>query len=177
MYHMYLPNMKFSDGEIYLCVTSPYIKELWQSWSIQVYLLLHLFLWLFLTYGPSITTSEVLQKLFYMMLNRIEKFKSSIQHLNTWNRDWNHWVENYKHDKPLGRTMTQGIAMDQTWHFHTYIPVRLLWYIVCFSWMNLCVWKRHVWSIAGYRVTIVTKEEFQDVSERTLCNVFSSKGI
>ncbi len=41
-------------------------------------------------------------------------------------------------------------AMDQTWHFHTYIPVKTH-YSVCFSWMNLCVWKCHVWSIADIR--------------------------
>ncbi len=65
-------------------------------------------------------------------------------------------------------------AMDQTWHFHTYIPVRFdenrgqiswkmgdkIWFswmkfpvqkltiLFVFSWMDLCVWKRHVWSIA-----------------------------
>ena len=63
------------------------------------------------------------------------------------------------------------LAMDQTWHFHghkfrktskihsskilttqqgitrgvstTFFPI-----LEVFSWMNLCLWKRHVWSIA-----------------------------
>ena len=55
-------------------------------------------------------------------------------------------------------------AMDQTWRFHVhkFIPEkqpkqgRILYsflykihpYFGGFSWMNLCLWKRHVWSIA-----------------------------
>ena len=88
--------------------------------------------------------------LYDLMTHSVKFHMGSFTHEN-WSKRWVNFMYETSHvnwsDERDGHMWK---LMDQMWYFREWSFLYKTHYSVCFSWMNLCVWKRHVWSIAEY---------------------------